>query len=105
MKGCFCKGGGGGRWQCKKDEDRANKCSRFTCKSCKCYKRIAETQDENVVLSSRLQDHLDGMSLSSSSSDESASGSDTETNDSISVSEYDSDDNMFAEILTSKEQH
>ena len=74
VKGCFCKGTCGGRCQCKKDEDRANKCSRFTCKSCHCYKRIAEVETENVVLSSRFQDYLDGMS---SSSDESELRSDT----------------------------
>ena len=104
VKGCFCKGTCGGRCQCKKDEDRANKCSRFTCKSCHCYKRIAEVETENVVLSSRFQDYLDGMSSSSSSSDESKLRSDTETDDSISV-EYDTDyfeeDHLFDEILTS----
>ena len=70
----------------------ANRCSRFTCKACHCYKRTAEHETEDVVLSSRFQDYLNNLS----SSEESESGSDNETDDSISTSseiEYHSDIN------------
>ena len=41
---------------------RGNTCSPFTCKSCKCFKREQESQEENLTLSNQYQDFIDQMS-------------------------------------------
>ena len=47
---------------CQKDELRGNTCSPFTCKSCKCFERVQESQEENLTLSNQYQDFIDQMS-------------------------------------------
>ena len=60
---------------------REQKCSRFTCKSCKCFKRQKENEDDDVVLSSRFQDFIDQMGSSEDESEIENEESDDESGD------------------------
>ena len=75
LKGCYCKSVCENRCQCKRDEGRLGKCSRITCRSCKCF---SDTQEEDIQLSSCYQEFLDNLSSASSSSASSAASSDLE---------------------------
>ena len=75
LKGCYCKSVCENRCQCKRDEGRSGKCSRITCRSCKCF---SDTQEEDIQLSSCYQEFLDNLSSASSSSASSAASSDLE---------------------------
>ena len=64
IKGCGCRSKCSEKkvCNCQKDELRGNTCSPFTCKSCKCFKRVQESQEENLTLSNQYQDFIDQMS-------------------------------------------
>ena len=79
LKGCGCKSTVcTKRCQCVK---REQKCSRLTCKSCKCFKRQKENEDDDVVLSSRFQDFIDQMGSSEDESEIENEESDDESGD------------------------
>ena len=69
LEGCSCrKDCKIKKCKCKKDEGRANKCSRLTCKFCPCFKRQKDSDSENLILSDQFQDILNQMSSSDESS-------------------------------------
>ena len=72
------------RCQCVK---RKQNCSRFTCKSCHCFKRQKDDEDEDLALSSRFQNFLD--QLSSSEEDSTDESGDENAQESYSDSEID----------------
>ena len=37
-------------------------CSPFTCKNCKCFKRVQDSEEEDLTLSNQYQDYIDQMS-------------------------------------------
>ena len=79
LKGCGCKSTVcTKRCQCVK---REQKCSRFTCKSCKCFKRQKENEDDDVVISSRFQDFNDQMGSIEDESEIENEESDNESGD------------------------
>ena len=67
--------------------ERKQNCSRFTCKSCHCFKRQKDDEDEDLALSSRFQNFLD--QLSSSEEDSTDESGDENAQESYSDSEID----------------
>ena len=65
IKGCGCKSKCSEqkkKCNCLKDEGRGNTCSPFTCKNCKCFKRVQDSEEEDLTLSNQYQDYIDQMS-------------------------------------------
>ena len=65
LLGCGCKQVCSKKCSCVRDTKRLNKCSRVTCKSCSCYKRVPDTDNENVLASEEYQQFLDEISSAS----------------------------------------
>ena len=65
IEGCGCKSicfDQKNRCKCQNSPGRGNTCSPFTCKSCKCFKRVQESEDEDLTLSSQYQGFMDQLS-------------------------------------------
>ena len=63
--GCGCKSKCSDKkkkCKCQTDEGRGNTCSPFTCKYCKCFKRVQESEEEDLTLSNQYQNYIDQMS-------------------------------------------
>ena len=65
LEGCGCKGKCGNACLCKKSEKRMKRCSMLTCRKCSCFKREMDSEEENLRLSTRYQDYIDGLSSDS----------------------------------------
>ena len=70
VHGCSCKGQCGNRCSCLKDAFRGRTCSRYTCSYCSCFKRVADSEIENLVASKQFQNFMDDLSSSEDESSE-----------------------------------
>ena len=79
IEGCGCKSKCSDpkkRCKCQDNPGRGNTCSAFTCKSCKCFKRVQDSEEEDLTLSDQYQSYMDQLSdeedqtLSNQSSDD-----------------------------------
>ena len=61
LTSCGCKGNCK-KCKCSKNSAINNKCSRLTCKTCKCFIRQTENEGENLALKQQFQDFMDGLS-------------------------------------------
>ena len=75
LVGCSCKKNCGPRCACLKDEKRANKCCRLTCKSCSCFTRKSEHESQSLEVTDSYQNFMDNLSDNSA---ESSSGEEEE---------------------------
>ena len=92
LGGCGCKtkcSDKSNRCSCQKNPARGNKCSAFTCRHCKCFKRQKESSEEDLVLSDQYQQLLDELSDTDSSEYEDDEDIETE-----SLQEYDGLENL-----------
>ena len=68
---CSCKSNCSNRCKCKKSDSILRTCSRLLCKTCKCFTKDKEGEDEDIILSQRYQGFLDGLSSDESEEEES----------------------------------
>ena len=55
---CQCKGICKGRCKCKKNEKISGKCSMLTCKTCACFRTVAETEGDDPLVD-EYQEYVD----------------------------------------------
>ena len=86
---------------CLKDEGKGNTCSPFTCKNCKCFKRVQDSEEEDLTLSNQYQDYIDQMSDEEdlNISDQYQSDEyESELEDSFESLEHDDENTEFVEL-------
>ena len=64
LEGCSCKKDCvvSKKCSCMSNANRGKKCSRLTCKSCPCFKRVKDSVNEDLQLSTRYQNFMDDLS-------------------------------------------
>ena len=65
LEGCGCKKDctlAVRKCRCITSENRGNQCSRLTCKGCSCFKRVKDSLNEDLQLSTKYQHFMDNIS-------------------------------------------
>lgn len=70
MMFCSCRTKCSSRCKCKKSDSVLKTCSRLLCKSCKCYTKEIEGENEDPVISLRYQSFMDQLSSDESEEEE-----------------------------------
>ena len=71
LEGCCCKKDctlAVKKCRCMSSENRGKQCSRVTCKFCSCFKRVKDSLNEDLQLSTRYQNFMDHISDNSDDS-------------------------------------